>query len=67
MQSLPGFPQNGEVLTFCQPCKLRFFKVGTHQRIRLQDLMDYKRRRAEESEAAMQALAEQAQDHDMGY
>lgn len=47
--------------------KLPFCKVGTHRRIKLQDLMDYKRQRDEESEAAMQALADQAQDLDMGY
>ena len=49
--------------------ELSFCKVGTHRRIRLRDLMDYKRQRDEASEAAMQALAEQAQaqENDIGY
>lgn len=44
-----------------------FFKVGSHRRIRLQDLMAYSSRRAEESEAALQELVDQAQELDMGY
>ena len=44
-----------------------FSRVGTHRRIRLQDVMEYRAARTAESEAALQALADQAQEHDMGY
>jgi hypothetical protein len=43
-----------------------FSRVGTHRRIRLQDVMEYRAARTAESEAALQALADQAQEHDMG-
>ncbi|PHS60810.1 MAG: DNA-binding protein [Alcanivorax sp.] len=44
-----------------------FSRVGTHRRIRFQDVMAYRAARNTESEAALQALADQAQEHDMGY
>lgn len=44
-----------------------FYKVRTHRRIKFQDLIKYKRNRGEQSEAAMQALADQSQENDMGY
>lgn len=47
--------------------EIPFYKVKTHRRIRFQDLIEYKRKRDEESQAAMQALADQAQENDMGY
>ncbi len=55
--------------------ELPFTKVGTHRRIRFEDLMEYKRRLAEQSAEAMNELARQVQslprtrsgDDDMGY
>src|SRR5699024_1799873 len=47
--------------------ELPYFKVGTHRRIALSDLVAYKSKRDEASEVAMQALVEQAQAEDMGY
>ena len=44
-----------------------FSKVGTHRRISLANLMDYKRQRDEEGAAALQELADQAQELDLGY
>ena len=47
--------------------QLPFSKVGTHRRISLRELMEYKRQRSEQNEAAMQELTDQAQELDMGY
>lgn len=47
--------------------QIEYMKVGTHRRIRFQDLMAYKQRRDQESTAAMQELVDQAQELDMGY
>ena len=47
--------------------RIPFSKVGTHRRIRYQDLMTYKCERDEEAAAALDELARQAQEHDMGY
>jgi len=44
-----------------------FTKTGRHRRIRFSDLMAVKQRRDEESQAAMEALANQAQELGMGY
>lgn len=44
-----------------------FTKTGRHRRIRFSDLMAFKQRRAEESQRAMEALAQQAQELGMGY
>lgn len=42
-------------------------KVGTRRRIRYLDVVEYKERRLAQSEAALDALAEQAQKQKMGY
>ncbi|WP_024329992.1 helix-turn-helix domain-containing protein [Thioalkalivibrio sp. ALR17-21] len=44
-----------------------FRKAGTHRRIRYEDLMNYKARMDADSREAMDALAAQAQELDMGY
>lgn len=44
-----------------------FTKTGRHRRIRFSDLMAFKQRRDEESQEAMEALAQQAQALGMGY
>lgn len=43
-----------------------FTKTGRHRRIRFSDLMAFKQRRDEESQEAMEALAQQAQALGMG-
>jgi excisionase family DNA binding protein len=46
---------------------LPFYKVGTQRRIRFTDLKGFKENRNRDREAAMQALADQAQELEMGY
>lgn len=47
--------------------QVEYVKVGTHRRIRFQDLMAYKHRRDQEASTAMQELVDQAQELEMGY
>ncbi len=47
--------------------KLPFHAVGTHKRVRLQDLTAYRERQDEDSYAALAELQAQAQELKMGY
>ncbi len=47
--------------------EIPFSKVGTHRRIRYQDLMKYKLERDQENQNMLDELTSQAQEHDMGY
>ena len=46
---------------------IAFTRVGSHRRIRIQDLLAYKAERDERSRQAMDELTRQAQEPDMGY
>lgn len=47
--------------------EMKFHMVGTHRRIRFSDLSEYQEKHEDMREAAMQELADQAQELDMGY
>jgi len=47
--------------------EIPFRKVGTHRRVRREDVLEYKRRQRKEAEEAMQNLADQAQELGLGY
>lgn len=47
--------------------EIQFSKAGRHRRVKHEDLVAYMRKIDEESNEAMVALAEQAQELDMGY
>lgn len=47
--------------------KIRFHKVGSHRRIRFDDIVHYKEERTRKSNDALQALADQAQEIGMDY
>lgn len=50
-----------------QEGRLRHHKAGTHRRVLLRDLLEYRRKRQDEANAAMDELAAQAQELGMGY
>lgn len=47
--------------------QIRHHKVGTHRRVRFNDLRAFKQQQAEARAAALDELAAQAQELDMGY
>lgn len=47
--------------------ELPHHKVGTHRRVFFRDLLDYRQQRMDQSKAALDALAEQAQKLGLGY
>jgi excisionase family DNA binding protein len=47
--------------------KIAYHKVGTHRRIRFEDIVRYKDERRKSSQEALQELADQAQELNLGY
>lgn len=44
-----------------------YHKVGSHRRVRMQDVMQYKQKLDAEREALLDELVAEAQEHNMGY
>lgn len=55
------------VIDLLEKGEILFRKVGTHRRIAFRDLLAYQRRSDRRIERSLQALADQAQELDMGY
>lgn len=55
------------VVKLCEQGKLPYRMVGTHRRIKVDDLCEYMEASQKQSEEAMQALMDQAQDLGLGY
>ncbi len=47
--------------------EIPFTKIGTHRRVRYQEIIDYKLTRDQESHNKLDDLTAQAQEHNMGY
>lgn len=47
--------------------KIAYHKVGTHRRIRFEDVVQYKEARQKRSREALQQLVDQAQELGLGY
>ncbi len=47
--------------------EIPFTKIGTHRRVRYQEIIDYKQTRDQESHNKLDELTAQAQEHNMGY
>ena len=67
--------QAAEVLNVSRPFLIKrlvegaiaYRKVGTHRRIRMEDVMAYKKWIDQEREAILDQLVADAQEYDMGY
>jgi excisionase family DNA binding protein len=55
------------VVALLEQNKLPHRLVGTHRRIRVADLLEYKKRDDAERDAALEELASEAQKHGLGY
>ena len=55
------------VIGLLEANKMPYHKVGTHRRIRFEDLVRYKEDRMIASDNAIQALVDQAQELELGY
>lgn len=55
------------LITLLEQGMIQFTRVGNHRRIRFQDLMEYRRKQMQESKAAMEDLAAEAQRLKLGY
>jgi len=55
------------VVKLLEKGELPYHKVGTHRRILLKDLEDYKAKRDKKRRKLLEELAKQAQELDMGY
>jgi len=55
------------VVRLLEEGKIPHHKVGTHRRIKLADVLEYKRREEADAKTALEELAAEAQKRDLGY